>query len=310
MTDVSVVVVLYRSREHIVPCMEAIENADAEMEIIAVDNASPDDSAEVLAAAFPDVRIVTSPTNLGFAGGVNLGASQGSGRYVLLLNPDTVARPGAIDALVEFADANPAHRCYGGRTVTRGGDVDPRSVWGLPSRWSHLTFAVGLSTVFHGSRLFDPESMGGWQRDDVREVGAISGGFQLIDRTLWDQLDGLDESFFMYGEDIDFALRAREIGAKPVLVPDAELIHDVGASSTSADKRVMVMRGKVELARRRWSGLSRWFTVGCLLAGTALRGPGSRLVARLVRRQAGEGWNEAWQRRSEWREGWSASEID
>jgi len=303
--DVSVIVVMYRSRDHIGPCLDAIAGSASALEVIAVDNASPDDSAEVLAAAHPGARIVRSDKNLGFAGGVNLGASAATGRYILLLNPDTVAAPGAVDALVTHADKFPDHRIYGGRTVDRNGDVDPRSVWGLPSLWSHITFATGLSTVFHGTRLFDPESLGSWKRDSCREVGAVSGGFLLVDRELWVQLGGLDEAFFMYGEDIDFALRARAAGARPVLVPEAELFHDVGASSTSADKRVMVMRGKSELAKRRWSGWPLRLAEFCLISGTALRGPGARVASRLLRRSGGQGWVEAWNRRQEWRGGWS-----
>ncbi len=304
--DVSVIVVMYRSSHHIGPCLDAVAGTKASHEVIAVDNSSPDDSASVLARLHPDARLVTSDRNLGFAGGVNLGASHARGRYILLLNPDTVVSPGSIDALVDHADEFPDNRIYGGRTVDRGGNVDPRSVWGLPSIWSHITFATGLSTRFHGSKLFDPESLGSWPRDSCREVGAVSGGFMLVERQLWEQLDGLDESFFMYGEDIDFAIRARALGARPVLVPEAELFHDAGASSTSADKRVMVMRGKAELAKRRWSGARRTFALWCLLAGTALRGPGARVAARLLRRSGGEGWSEAWARRAEWRHGWSA----
>ena len=303
--DVSVIMVMYRSRDHIGPCLDAIAGSVSDLEVIAVDNASPDDSAEILVAAHPSAQIVRSDKNLGFAGGVNLGAAMATGRYILLLNPDTVAASGAVDALVAHADKFPDHRIYGGRTVDRNGDVDPRSVWGLPSLWSHITFATGLSTVFHGTRLFDPESLGSWKRDSCREVGAVSGGFLLVDRELWVQLGGLDEAFFMYGEDIDFALRARAAGARPVLVPEAELFHDVGASSTSADKRVMVMRGKSELAKRRWSGWRLRLAEGCLISGTALRGPGARVASRLLRRPGGQGWVEAWNRRREWRGGWS-----
>jgi len=303
--DVSVIVVMYRSRDHIEPCLDAIAGSTADLEVIAVDNASPDDSAEILLATHPDARLVRSGDNLGFAGGVNLGAAAATGRYILLLNPDTVVSPGAIDALVAHADQFPDHRIYGGRTVDRTGEVDPRSVWGLPSLWSHISFATGLSTLFHDTRLFDPESLGSWKRDSCREVGAVSGGFLLVDRDLWEQLEGLDEAFFMYGEDIDFALRARAAGARPVLVPGAELFHDAGASSTSADKRVMVMRGKTELAKRRWSGWRLRFARGCLIGGTALRGPGARVASRLLRRSGGQGWNEAWQRRREWQGGWS-----
>ena len=103
---------------------------------------------------------------------------------------------------------NPGHGLYGGRTLWPDGTVCPGSCWGKPSLWSLFCFSTLLSTVFKGSRVFDPESLGGWQRDTVREVDIVTGCLLLAPREVWDELGGFDERFFMYGEDGDLALRA------------------------------------------------------------------------------------------------------
>ncbi|WP_219995803.1 hypothetical protein, partial [Schumannella sp. 10F1B-5-1] len=107
---------------------------------------------------------------------------------ILLLNPDTLVRRGSIAALVAFADEHPEYRVYGGRTLRPDGGLDPSSCWGEPTAWSLICFATGLSTVFHRTRLFDPESLGRWQRDTVREVPVITGCLLLISRADWDLL--------------------------------------------------------------------------------------------------------------------------
>jgi len=164
-------------------------------------------------------------------------------------------------------------------------------------------FATGLTTVAKGRRGFDPESLGAWDRGDEREVPAVSGCFQLIDRSLWNDLGGLDERYFMYGEDADWAARARAVGARPRFVPSAEIIHDLGGSSTAPQKRVMVMRGKSTFLRLRWPVL--WpLGLALLQMGTLLRGPVANSVRRLGRRRTDDSWAETWRRRREWRAGW------
>jgi GT2 family glycosyltransferase len=300
--DVSVVIVAYRSAGLIPQCLHSLRESAGQVryETIVVDNASPDDSAAVVRATDPTCTVVELDRNAGFAGGVNAGIRAASGDYVLLLNPDVVLRRGSLAALVSFARANPDYQVYGGRTVHANGSTDPRSCWGLPSLWSFLCFATMLSTAFRGSRLFDPESLGQWQRDSVREVGAISGALLLAPRRLMQELHGLDERYFMYSEDIDFAVRARAAGARPVITPDAVAVHDAGASSTTADKAVMVLRGKVTYTRLHWSPMrartARWL----LLAGVSVR---AKLASRSGNR-AGSHWPEVHAARRDWSAGW------
>ncbi len=303
--DVSVVIVSYNTAHLTEACLKSLieQTRDVTFEAIVVDNASADDSAERIRAQFPRVRLIALRENIGFARGVNLAAEQASGDFILLLNPDTVVLDGAVQRLFEFARANPRHGIYGGRTLSPEGDVDARSCWGRPTLWSLFCFATGLSTIFARSRLFDPESLGGWQRDSIREVPIVSGCLCLIERSVWRQLGGFDARYFMYGEDADLCLRAIERGWRPVITPSASITHMVGASSaTRGDKKILVMRGKATLLRRHFRAWRSTLALFLLSAGVALRARGAQFSA--SSRPSLDSWSEAWRRRRDWLNGY------
>ena len=306
--DVSILIVSYNTREWLRACLDSVrrETTGVAYEVVVVDNASTDGSADTVRREHPEVRLIEAGGNLGFARGVNLAAAAAGGEYLLLLNPDTIVHDGAVQRLVAFARARPHHGVYGGRTLTPDGRLDPRSCWGLPTPYSLLCFATGLSTAFSGSRVLDPESLGPWRRDSVREVGMVSGGLLLLPRTLWHRLGGFDPAFFMYGEDADLCLRARRLGCRPVVTPDATITHAVGAATRQrADKTVLVMKGKATLVRRRWSPAARRFGVAMLLTGVALRAGLLRLLpGRSSPTGQDAGWAEVWRRRAEWWDGY------
>lgn len=290
--DVSVIVVTYRTPELTARCVQSIadETREVAAEVIVVDNDAAAGASAGLVDLHPDCRVLSPATNLGFGRAVNLAAAQARGRHLLLLNPDTKVLGGAIQELVRFADAAPAHGLYGGRTIDGDGRLDPRSCWGFPSLWSTVCFATGLSSAFKRHRWLDPESLGPWDRDTVRTVDVVTGCLCLVPRDAWRELGGFDERFFLYGEDVDLALRAKAAGYRPLLCPDATVIHDVGqASATQADKLVLLHRGKVTLLRKHWRRGSAAAGVALLRAGVALRA------------LAGSGsWRELHRRRDEW----------
>lgn len=300
----SVIIVSYNTREATLECIESVfSNARAATEVVVVDNGSTDGSPDAIRARFPAAIVDEARENLGFARGVNRGVAQSSGDYVVLLNPDTIVLTGALDILLEFAVARPEFGVFGGRTLRRDGSVDKSSCWGAPSLWSLFCFASGLSTAFRGSRVFDPESLGPWNRDTVREVPIVTGCLLLTRRVDWDALGGMDEAFFLYGEDAEFSIRASRHGLRPVIVPDAAIIHDVGGSTTvSAFKMSLVLAGKTTLLRDVWSpGRAR---VGrrLLLAGVALRA----MLERVTGRRNGT-WSTAWSRRADWMPGYPSA---
>ena len=134
------------------------------------------------------------------------------------------------------------------------------------------SFALGLTTFFRGSALFDPESLGSWKRDTVREVGMITGCLLLAPMASWRALGGFDERYFMYGEDADLAFRARAAGYRPIITPDACIVHDIGgASATRRDRLRLLYQGKATLLRDHFRGWRRPVVVAELLVGVGLR---------------------------------------
>lgn len=306
--DVAIVIVSYNSAEFIGDCLESVISArkDVRQQIIVVDNNSKDHTVEFIRENFPEVELVVPGKNLGFAAGVNLGARHAEAEFVLLLNPDTVILDHAVDTIVDFARKQPGHGLYGGRTRRPDGGLEPSSCWGQPTLWSMAMFGFGLSTLAPKNRWLDPESLGDWQRDSVREVGVITGCFLLAPKAVWDELGGMDERYFMYGEDADFAMRARQRGYRPVICPTAELVHEVGAcSETPVHKTMLLYRGKASLVRNHWSGPAKWLGLFFLAAGTGLRALLSAVLKRPGKGDAAGRWQTLWRERSTWLSGYS-----
>jgi GT2 family glycosyltransferase len=300
MVEVSILIVTYNSRDAVRACLDSIHEhaGDVSSEIVVVDNASPDGTAEVIRTEFPDVRLTASDENLGFAKGVNLAAAEAEGEYLLLLNPDTVLKGRAIGNLLDFARRHPEHGVYGGQTLTPAGDVDPSSCWAQMTPWSLFCFATVLTTAFKRSRIFDPESMGHWQRDSVREVGMVTGCLLLVPRSLWRELEGFDPRFFMYGEDADFSLRAIKRGFRPVITPNSVIVHEVGTSTKfRPDKMILVLQGKTTLIRKHWPAPRRAFGLAMLWLGAGVRA--------LLGSPA---WRHTWAARKTWLAGYPLEE--
>ena len=306
--DVSILIVTYECRDEARGCLRSIAETSgaASTEIVVADNASTDGTVEMIRTEFPQVKLVALEENVGFAAGVNRAAAAAEGEYLLLLNPDTVVHAGAVDHLVDFARRHPAYGLYGGRTLDPDGTVNPGSCWGRPTLWSTFCFATMLSSAFKRSPVFDPESLGRWQRDAVREVDIVTGCLLLVRRSLWDELGGLDERFFMYGEDADLALRATRLGLRHVITPDAVVTHEIGVSSSSrADKLILLYRGKATLIRKQWPAGKRELGLGLLWLGIGLR----TLAATAARSsdESGTGaakWKPVWRARRSWLEGY------
>lgn len=308
MPRTSILIVSYNTRDLTLACLRSVfeQTIPGTFEVIVVDNASADGSADAIEQEFGRcITLIRSDENLGFARANNVAAKRASGEYLLLLNPDTVVLDRAIDRLVAFAEANPQAGIWGGRTVFADGSLNPSSCWRRMTLWSLLSQAVGLSSLLRGSALFNPEAYGGWARDTEREVDIVTGCFLLIRRDLWKRLGGFDERFFMYGEEADLCLRARNLGARPMVTPDATIVHHDGASArVRAEKLERLLKAKTLLIRRHWSPmmqgvgvwlLSMWPLTRALAWGAARRVGIDRA------REASGSWTAVWRSRRRWR---------
>lgn len=309
--DLSIIVVSYNTRDITLECLRSVyrETTQTSFELIVVDNASPDGSASAIAAEFPDLSLIARSDNLGFGGANNLAAEQARGRYLLLLNPDTVVLNGAIDRLVAFARETPQARIWGGRTLFADGTLNATCCWRSMTLWGTFCWAAGLTRLRPDSPIFNYDAYGGWRRDSQRQVDTITGCFLLIGRDDWQALGGFDPAFFMYGEEADLCLRARLRGARPLMTPTAEIIHYGGLSDTvRAAKMERLIRAKITLARKHWGPLRLWALKALfrgLVAFRALAFGAQSLVSRRPGpRDKAATWRQIWAHRGGWLNGY------
>ena len=296
--EVTVIMVSFNTRELTLRAIETLlaEAGSVRLRVIVADNASSDGSADAVAAQVPMVELIRSEENLGFARANNLAAERVTSEYMLLLNPDTETRDRAIERLLAFARAYPEAGIVGGRTVFPDGNLNPSSCANRMTIWSLICSASGLTHLFPHSPVFNSEQIGGWGRDEAMEVDIVIGCFFLIRTSLWRKLEGFDPRYFMYGEETDLCLRARAAGYFPMITPDAEIMHLVGASTPRReDKLVPLMRARATLIRSHWRATAAPIGIGLLWLWAATRRVGSIFLS-----GERELWRNIWRRRKEW----------
>jgi len=244
--DLSIIIVTYNSLADIVKCLESLEKfcIGVNLEIIVFDNASTDDTPNLVASAFPKVRLLRYDENVGFARANNLAAAQGRGRYLLLLNPDTWVDDDLAAALVKFLDAHPKASALAPRVLTPEGKVQYSSVCALPTLALLFYEQIGLSQLFPRSRRFGRYRMTYWNHNEIREVEHATGACLAIRREVYDELAGFDENFFMYIEDLDLSYRLMNHGKKIFYLPSAHVFHAGGQSGNQ-----MAIQNYLELYR-------------------------------------------------------------
>ena len=305
MIDVSILMVSYNTSELTCAAIQSVydQTRDVSFELIVVDNNSSDGSADEIAKRFPELNLIRLESNIGFAAANNLASEHATGKYILLLNPDTVVLDSAIDKLVGFAEENPEYGIYGG--ATRFGDMsrNPTAGWNMSTVWSLFSTAIGLSSISRRSRLFNPESLEWWDWSEPREVDIVTGCFLCIELDLWRKLEGFDVRFHMYAEDADLCLRSAEIGKKSILYPEAEIVHLGGASEgIRADKMSRLLKAKVQLFNKHWNPLKARYAIVMLKLWSLSRTLVFRLLYKIKpnKKASYESWLEIWNRRCEW----------
>jgi GT2 family glycosyltransferase len=254
--EASIVIVNWNAKPYLLGCLQSLaaEGSGIRSEIIVVDNASSDDSAEAVARDFPAVILVRNQSNLGFARASNVGIARASGRYVFLVNSDIIVYPGAIGAMTAFMDARPRVGMAGPRVLNGDGSLQ-HSCRNFPGIVASTSNAFALHRLFPGSARLAGELMLHWEHDRERSVDAISGCFCAVRAEALRQVGVLDEEFFLYGEDLDWCTRFRAAGWEIRLCPAAEVIH-IGGASSAADRprfAAEMLRSTLKLYRKHYS---------------------------------------------------------
>lgn len=225
--DLSVVVLTYNTRKLTLACLRSLY-AQAEIarcEVIVVDNASGDRTAEAVAEEYTGAQLIRAPKNLGFGGGNNLGLIAARGRHVLLLNSDTEVQPGALSALIAFMDAHPEAGACGPMLLNTDGSLQP-SGRALPTAGSVFLDMTRLYRLTRRDVFVEP----GRDYNQVKRVGEISGAALLIRHALYERIGGFDTGLFLFYEDVDLCKRVGDAGFGVFYVPEAKVMHHWGGT--------------------------------------------------------------------------------
>ena len=287
--DLSVIILNYNTRDLLRACLRSVFASDAAggLDVIVVDNCSHDDSAAMVEAEFPQVTLVRSPRNGGFSFGNNQGLRIARGRYLLLLNPDTEVPPAAFSTLLHFMDEHGEAGVCGPRLVRADGALDLACRRSFPAPDVSFYRIVGLSRLFPHSRRFARYNLTYLDEHELAEVDSVVGACMMVRREAMEQAGLLDEEFFMYGEDLDWAFRIKALGWKVYYNPAATVLHYKRVSSRQRPVktirefyRAMLIFHRKHYARQTFF-LLNWFIV----AGIYLRGGLALLVNRLRPRE-------------------------
>ena len=234
----SVVIVNYNVKYFLEQCLNSLEEAarEVEHEIIVVDNASNDGSADYITPLFPNVKWIANRENVGFSRANNIAFAQAQGEYILMLNPDTIVTKEAIEGCIKFMDSNANAGACGVYMLRTDGTFAPESRRALPTPWVAFCKMSGLSKLFPKSRKFGRYYMQYLDKEETNPIEIISGAYMMLRRSTIEKTGALDEDFFMYGEDIDLSYRILKSGYKNYYLPQ-RILHYKGESTNKSTYR-------------------------------------------------------------------------
>jgi GT2 family glycosyltransferase len=273
LTDLSVSIVNTNSRELLLACLDSVP--DAEAEIVVLDNASEDGSADAVRQRFPDVRVIAQPFRAGFGANHNTVIRETSGRYVYVLNEDTTADDWGFERLVSYLDAHPRVAALGPRLVYPDGRLQD-SAWRFPTP---LVSAVGLLTA---GKLGVKQSRGA----EARAVDWVMGAALVLRREAIEQVGLFDEDFFLYSEEVDLQFRLRQAGWEVHYLPNVTVVHHESQFSAEIPERRIneMWRSRHRYWRKHHSGAGARAAALATGGQYALRAAVAPFVGRSARR--------------------------
>lgn len=283
--DLAIVILNYNTCSLLRNCLHSLqaEQEDLRVVVYVVDNASSDGSAEMVRGEFPAVQLIVNPANIGYSAGNNtalrrLGFAQSLPlarlpRYALLLNPDTVVPGGALAAMVRFMDEHPQIGAAGPRVRRPDGSLDRACRRSFPTPQVSFYRMVGLSRLFPRSRRFNAYNLEYLPEDAVHAVDSVVGAYMQVRAAAIEGAGLLDESFFMYGEDLDWARRIKDAGWEIWYNGRVEILHvKEAASSQSAKSRIDFYEAMWLFYRKHYRSSTHWLLDKLILLGIVGKG--------------------------------------
>lgn len=239
--DVSIVIVSWNTRELLAACLDSVAaevgRGGLAVETFVVDNASADGSPKVVSDRFPWVKLLVNEQNVGFAQGNNRAIEQATGRYILLLNPDTELKPGSLNQLYDFLESRPEVGMVGPRLLNGDGSLQP-SCFKAPTLLREFWLLFHLDALFPAVSGYSVEK---WAVEVSRPVEVLKGACVLLRRSLFAQIGLLNTTYFMYSEEVDLCYRVRQAGWQIYWLPQAQVVH-YGGQSTGQVADAMFIR--------------------------------------------------------------------
>ncbi|MBC8487299.1 MAG: glycosyltransferase [Bacteroidetes bacterium] len=253
----SIVIVNYNVKYFLEQCLHSVRRAieGTDSEVFVVDNNSVDGSVTMLQEKFPDVITIANKENSGFSKANNQAIKKARGEYILLLNPDTVVEDDTFVKIIQFMDEHPDAGGLGVKMVDGKGNFLPESKRGLPTPAVAFYKIFGLSRLLPKSKIFGKYHLSFLDKEKTHEIEILSGAFMLLRKSVLDEIGLLDETFFMYGEDIDLSYRITKAGYKNYYFPETRIIHYKGESTkkSSVNYVVIFYNAMVIFARKHFS---------------------------------------------------------
>lgn len=287
--QLSIIIVNYNVKYFLEQCLCSVQKAIKEIdaEVFVVDNASTDGSVEYLQKEFQFAKFIVNDRNEGFSKANNVALQQCAGEYVLFLNPDTIIAENILHDCLDFFSTHEKAGAIGVRMIDGSGNFLPESKRSFPSIMVSFFKLFGLSSLFSHSRFFNRYSLGYLPEDAIHEVDVLSGAFLMARRDMLLQLNGFDEAFFMYGEDIDLCYRIQQSGYKNYYLGNKTIIHFKGESAKqSSFNYVRIFYNAMSVfVKKHYKGSNAWLTNVLLHAGIYARASVSLLASPFQRRQ-------------------------
>ena len=285
MLDIAIVIVNYNTKNLLRTCLQSVyaSQGDFSYHVTVVDNNSRDGSVKMAVTEFPQARVISAPKNGGFAYANNIGLRSYQftqtktptvlPRYALLLNPDTELPPTALKEMLSLMDARPQLGAAGPRLILPDGSLDKACRRAFPTPMSFIYRGLGLSNLFSNHPHFAQYNLSYLPEDQETEVDSVVGAFMLVRREAIETVGLLDESFFMYGEDLDWAYRIKQAGWKIWYYPKVIVYHHKGAASKgNLRARRAFYEAMAIFVRKHYRAQTNPFLYYMIMAGIALKG--------------------------------------